>query len=407
LARWYIGIDWSDQEHAVWVGNEAGECMEQRVVQEDAKELSDFGRWLHERSNEGIELWAAIEKPHGRIVEFLLDHGVVVYPVNPKSLDRARDRFRTSGSKSDRFDARVLAEFLRTDHGHLRPLLPSSPQSQELKLLSRDHGRLVKHQTRLVNQLVATLKEFYPFALEVFPDVRAARALDFLDAYPSPGAAQQIGPAAWEGLAREHRLGAEQRQKIEEALHQTRPRVPAHVERAKARLVRALVAQWRVVVGEVEEYALEVDHFFAAMPLAEVARSLPGGKSGTTVPALWAELGDALDRWESFRHLQAEAGAIPVTQQSGKHQSVLFRFACNRHLRHAVTQFAFISLRLSEWARAYYRQQRARGHKHWHALRALAAKWLKIIFVMWHDRVPYDEERHLATIARQMFRQIA
>jgi hypothetical protein len=167
------------------------------------------------------------------------------------------------------------------------------------------------------------------------------------------------------------------------------------------------VAQLRVVVGQVEEYALEVEHFFAAMPLAEVARSLPGGKSGTTVPALWAELGDALDRWESFRHLQAEAGAIPVTQQSGKHQSVLFRFACNKHLRHAVTQFAFISLRLSEWARAYYRQQRARGHKHWHALRALAAKWLKIIFVMWHDRVPYDEERHLATIARQMFRQIA
>jgi transposase len=407
LARWYIGIDWSDQEHAVWVGNEAGECMEQRVVQEAAEELSDFGRWLHERSNADIELWAAIEKPHGRIVEFLPDHNVVVYPVNPKSLDRARDRFRTSGSKSDRFDARVLAEFLRTDHGHLRPLRPSSPEAQELKLLTRDHRRLVKHQTRLVNQLVATLKEFYPLALGVFPDVSAARALDFLEAYPSPGATQQMDAADGEGFAREHRLGEAQRQKLEEALRQPRPRVPAHVERAKGRLVRALVAQLRVVVREVEEYTREVERFFVAMPLAEVACSLPGGKSGTTVPALWAELGDALDRWETFQHLQAEAGAIPVTQQSGKHEAVLFRFACNKHLRHAVTQFAFISLRLSEWARAYYRQQRARGHKHWHALRALAAKWLKIIFIIWRDRVMYDEERHLATIARQMFRQIA
>jgi Transposase len=265
LARWYIGIDWSDQEHAVWVGNEAGECMEQRVVQEAAEELSDFGRWLHERSNADIELWAAIEKPHGRIVEFLLDHNVVVYPVNPKSLDRARDRFRTSGSKSDRFDARVLAEFLRTDHGHLRPLRPSSPEAQELKLLTRDHRRLVKHQTRLVNQLVATLKEFYPLALGVFPDVSAARALDFLEACPSPGATQQMDAADGEGFAREHRLGEAQRQKLEEALRQPRPRVPAHVERAKGRLVRALVAQLR----EVEEYTREVERFSVAMPLAE------------------------------------------------------------------------------------------------------------------------------------------
>ena len=218
MVRWYIGIDWSDQEHAVWVGNEAGECMEQRVVLEAAEELGDFGRWLHEHSQEGIELWAAIEKPQGRIVDFLLDHNVVVYPINPKSLDRARDRFRTSGSKSDRFDARVLAEFLRTDHGHLRPLQPSSPQAQELKLLTRDHRRLVNHQTRLVNQLVATLKEFYPVALEVFPDVSTARALDFLEAYPSPRAAQQMEPAHWEGFAREHRLGAAQQRKLEEAL---------------------------------------------------------------------------------------------------------------------------------------------------------------------------------------------
>jgi hypothetical protein len=96
-----------------------------------------------------------------------------------------------------------------------------------------------------------------------------------------------------------------------------------------------------------------------------------------------------------------------VKQPSGKHEAVLFRFDCNKHLRHAVTQFTFISLQLSEWARAYYRQQRARGHEHWHTLRALGAKWLKIILVMWRDRVMYDEERHLATTARQMFRQTA
>ncbi len=100
-----------------------------------------------------MELWAAIEKPAGRIVDFLLDHGVVVYPVNPKALDRVRDRFRMSQSKSDSFDAYVLAEFVRTDHGHLRALEPSSEQAQELKMLTRDHHRLVRHKTRIHNLL--------------------------------------------------------------------------------------------------------------------------------------------------------------------------------------------------------------------------------------------------------------
>lgn len=407
MRHWYIGIDWADREHVVWVSDEGGQCMKQAVVKEEAEELSEFGRWLHERQDEGIALGAAIEKPHGRIVDFLLDHNVRVYPVNPKSVDRARDRFRVSGAKSDRFDAMVLAEFLRTDHARLKPLLPSSPRAQELKLLTRDHHRLVKHHTRLLNQLVATLKEFYPTALELFSEVSSNVALDFLEAYSSPTHARQISQAEWKEFARQHRLKRAGAAAGWEALQQPRPRVPAYVERAKTRMVRSLVAQLRVSTGEVAAYAEEIEHFFAAMPLAETARSLPGGKSGTTLATLWAELGDAPGRWESPRHLQAEAGATPVTHQSGKHAAVFFRFACNKRLRHAVCQFAFISLRLSDWARAYYRRQRARGHKHWAAIRALAAKWLKIIFIMWRDGVPYDEERHLATMARQMLRQAA
>tara|TARA_B100000315_G_C14515987_1_gene559179 strand:+ start:181 stop:1410 length:1230 start_codon:yes stop_codon:yes gene_type:complete len=407
LQRWYIGIDWADQEHMVWVGDEAGQCVKQEVVKQEAGELSTLGRWLLERQSEGTVLWAGIEKPHGRIVDFLLDHNVVVYPINPKSLDRARDRFRTSSSKSDLFDARVLAEFVRTDHSHLRPLQPSSEEAQELKVLTRDHHRLVEGHTRLVNQLVAALKEFCPLALEAFSEVSTTSAMDFLEAYPSPTTARHLSQTEWSRFAREHRLRGDCEQKVWEALHQLRPRVPGYVERAKSRLVRSLVAQLRVSQREVEGYAEEIERFFASMPVGELARSLPGGKSGTMVATLWAELGDAADRWEFFRHLQAEAGATPVTRQSGKHTAVGFRFACNKRLRHAATQFAFVSLRLSEWARAYYRRQRALGHRHWEALRALAAKWLKIIFIMWRDRVLYQEDRHLATMARQTLTQAA
>src|SRR6184192_1770026 len=146
--RFYIGGDWADAEHAVWVEDENTTKIASRIVPQTAEGLSEWGRWLDERQAEGIELWAALENPEGRIVDFLLDHGVLVFPVNPKALDRARDRFRMSPSKSDGFDAYVLAEFLRTDHAHLRALEPNSAEGQELKMLTRDHQRLGRQKTR-------------------------------------------------------------------------------------------------------------------------------------------------------------------------------------------------------------------------------------------------------------------
>src|SRR4029077_3910181 len=125
---------------------------------------------------------------------------------------------------------------------------------------------------------------------------------------------------------------------------------------------------------------------------------------GITVPTLWARLGDAPARWSSFRHLQAQAGTVPVTKRSGKQQVVTFRFACDKQLRFIVDQVAFLSLQRSAWARAYYDEQRKRGHRHRQALRALGAKWLKIIFVMWQRHVAYSEQHHLATIAQQALR---
>src|SRR3989442_6374195 len=129
------------------------------------------------------------------------------------------------------------------------------------------------------------------------------------------------------------------------------------------------------------------------------------GANGIAVSTLGTRLGDAPGRWESFRHLQAQAGTVPVTIRSGKQQVVRFRFACDKSWRYVIDHVAFLSLRWSEWARAYYAAQRARGHSYRQALRALSAKWLKIIFVMWVRHVPHDEQYHLAMMTRQQLRQ--
>jgi transposase/transposase IS116/IS110/IS902 family protein len=405
--RDYIGVDWADAEHAVWVEDEAGTKVMSRSVPQTVEGLAEFGRWLDERRAAGRELWAAIEKPEGRIVDFLLDHGVVVYAINPKALDRARDRFRMSGAKSDPFDARVLATFLRTDHGHLTPLRPSSEAAQELKGLTRDYTRHVRQQTRLLNQLTAALKAYYPRALEIIEDLTSRWAQAFLEDYPTPTALLTLTDRRWQQWAREHRLSAERATQLWVTLARPQLAVPAHVVRVHARLVAALLEQLRVTVRTVDAYRKAIADFFANMPAAEWATSLPGGRSGTTVARVYAELGDAAGRWETFRHLQGHAGAVPVTDRSGKQLTVMFRYACNTHLRDALHQFAWQTLQQSEWARAYYDRCRRRGHRHHHALRALAAKWLKIIFVLWSRRVAYDETHHLATMARQQLRQTA
>lgn len=408
VRRYYLGVDWADEFHQVWVSAAEGKKVAEMTIEQSMKGLSEFGRWLHECKGEGIELWAAIEKPQGRIVDFLLDHAVVVYPVNPKALDRARDRFRMSQSKSDSFDAYVLAEFLRTDHVHLRALQPDSEQAQELKMLTRDHHRLGRHKTRLLNQIEVTLKEYYPRPLEVFSDLESQIALDFLRQYPTPRALAELTRRNWNYFAkREHRLGEQRCKELWEKLSQPQLKIPEHVVRTKAQLLLVLVIQLRSLAEAVKNYSDRVESFFASMPAAKFVKTLPGGKSGTTVPMLWAELGDAKSRWQSFRHLQAEAGGVPVTKASGKSRVVQFRFACNKLLRYASYWLSFNSLNRCEWANKYYRDQRRKGHSHPQALRALGAKWLKIIFVMWRDHQPYDENLHLANIARQQMRQAA
>ena len=408
MKRYYIGVDWGDRLHQVYVGDDEGKKVREMKVQESPEGLAEIGRWLDERRAEGIELWAAIEKPAGRIVDFLLDHGVEVYPVNPKAVDRVRDRYRMSDSKSDAFDAYVLAEFLRTDQAHLKVLRPNSEKAQELKMLSRDQRRVGRHKSRLLHQLTTTLKEYYARPLEVFDDIETEVALDFLTRYPTPAHLSALKRKEFDRFAtKQHHLSKQRCEELWEKLKKPQLAVPEHVVRAKAQLVEVLIEQLRAAIKAVKIYNHKVESFFASSPAAQFAKTLPGGKSGTLVAAIWAELGDAQGRWESSRHLQAEAGAVPVTKASGKSRVVHFRFACNKHLRHTMYWFSFVSVNHSEWAKLYYRGHRDKGHSHHQALRALGAKWLKIIFVMWRDQKPYDENYHLANIARQKMRQAA
>jgi len=210
----------------------------------------------------------------------------------------------------------------------------------------------------------------------------------------------------WRRFATTHRWTAEQAAAVCQQLQTAQVPVPAHVVRAKSRLVAVLLRQLEPVVEALDAYRKDIMDLFAALPAAEWATTLPASQ-GTLVPTVWADLGDAVGRWASWQHLQRHSGVVPVTGASGKAQMVAFRFACNLHLRRALQQFAFRSLKFSEWSRAYSDRLRARGHRHQAALRALAAKWMKIIFVLWTRQIAYNENYHPAMMTRQHLRLVA
>ena len=201
----YLGFDWADRGHAVWVEDAQGTKVLARTVEHSGVGLVELGRWLDEQRAQGVELWAAIERPDGRLVDVLLDHGVVVYPINPKALDRARDRFRMSQAKSDPFDARAGRHFCAPT-GHLEPLRPSSEAAREPKVLTRDYQRLLRQQTRLQNQLIATLKAYYPRPLDLFDDINTPTARAFLRAFPTPDAVAAVTRPAWRRWVRRQKL---------------------------------------------------------------------------------------------------------------------------------------------------------------------------------------------------------
>src|SRR5712692_9413704 len=266
--RYYIGVDWADSADAVWVEDEQATKILSRSVAHTVDGFTEWGRWLDEQRAAGVELWAAIEKPEGRVVDFLLDHGVIVFAVNPKAVDRARDRFRASGAKSDPFDARVLATFLRTDHHHLSALRPSSEAAQELKGLTRDYARHVRQQTRTLNQLTAALKTYYPRALEVCDNLKSQWARDFLRDYPSPAALAGLTERQWQRWARGRRLTAERLAELWTVLRAPQLPVPLPVVRVQARLLGALLAQLDVSIHTVQSYREAIIDFFARLPAA-------------------------------------------------------------------------------------------------------------------------------------------
>src|SRR5712692_9286508 len=375
---WYVGLDWADTHHDVVVLDEAGRRVGSRRFAHSHEGLNELKLFLLGIAASPEELACIVETNHGLLITFLLEAGIPVYPVNPKTANQLR---KAAGAKTDQIDAHLLAKLGRLDLAELRRLAPDSETVQELKTLTRDQDALIQTQTRLVNQLTACLKDYYPAALNLFAKLQQRSTLVFLQAYPTPQAVQAASQDELIATLRtgKHTNPTQVAPKIFAEVH--RPQLVSNqvIVRAKQRLMLALVKQLLLVIEDIASYDEAISTLFLIHKDQEIWSSLPRAGKRLT-PRLLAEWGDDRARYADANSVQSLAGTAPVPFQSGNYAKAHKRFACLKPLRNALHQFAWQSTMKEEWARDYYQRKRAEGKTHSMAIRALANVWVRILY---------------------------
>jgi transposase len=393
----FCGIDWAERHHDVAVVDQTGRLLGRRRISDDLAGFSDLTALLVEHAGEQGEqvtgVPVAIETDRGLLVAALRAVGHPVYAINPKAVDRYRDRHAVSGAKSDPADALVLAHLLRTDRHAHRPLPADTEQAQVVRVLARAHQDAIWARRQDANRLRSLLREFFPAALTAFPDLTTRTALTVLAAAPTPAAAAALTRANLTGLLHAAGRGtrpadAARLADIFAAADQLRQ--STEVETAMGAAARAIVRTLAAANQSVHELELALADHFEQHPDAEILDSLPG--LGLVLGArVLSEYGDDPTRWPDAASRRNYAGTAPITRASGRSRIVLARHIRNKRLADACYLWAFTALTKSPGARAYYDTRRAAGDTHNAALRRLASKLLGQLHHCLTHRQPYDE----------------
>lgn len=398
----YVGLDWADREHEVtMLVVETGQ-VERRKLKQESEALEDWAQSLRERFS-GRKVAIAIEQRKGALIYALMCYDfLILYPVNPKALARFREAFNTSGAKSDPGDSELLLDLIRLHQDKLRSWVPEDADTRLLQMLVEERRALVDEVTRLTNRLKSTLKQYFPQALEWAGELDSGQALDFLTRWPTLESIRKAGALAVEKFYRRHsvrnRDKIEQRLKaIKEARALTTDRAVLAASRMKA---VAIVRQLRALGKSIGEMEARIQELFEQHRDHQVFSSFPCAKK-VLAPRLLAAFGGDRSRYESALELQTFSGIAPVTRASGRSKTIHKRMACPKFLRQTFHEYAAQSIKKPGWARVYYQGHRDKGVKHHAAVRALAYKWIRIMFRCWQEQEPYDEAKYITSLRRR------
>lgn len=386
------GIDWARDDHAVSIVNDRGREIHRCTIEHTTAGLRELTKVLGKHGVGEV----AIERPDGPVVDTLLEADITVVVISPNRVKNLRGRYGSAGNKDDRFDAFVLADTLRTDRLRLRPLVPDTEATVALRRACRARKDFVAHRVAVANQLRAHLRNVLPAVVGLFADIDSPITLAFLARFDTQDKIDWLTPtrlAAW--LNRQGYSGRTDAT----VLHQRILNAPRGATSThgtdQAHITASYVALLHTLLQQIRHQEQHIDRQLAVHADAHIFTSLP--RAGRVRAArLLGEIGDCRAKFPTPESLTGLAGAAPSTRQSGKIRVVGFRWACDKQLRDAVTDFAADSRRANPWAADLYDRARARGHDHAHAVRILARAWLHIIWHCWQDGVAYDPTNHRA-----------
>ena len=397
----YVGIDWADAKHDI-------------CVQAAGSEDRAFDRIMHKP--ERIEAWAqamvqrfggpiavAIELTKGPIVTALEKYDFfVIFPIDPKRLAKYREAFTPSGAKDDPTDAEFALDYLVRHPEKLTALTPQSVPMRKLMYLVQMRDRLKGDRSRWVNRLVQALKQYYPQVLDWFSQRDTVVFCDFLNQWPTLKQAKRARKSKLETFFKAHhvrfaRVIEERIEAIKAATPLTHDEAIITVHRLQ---VATLVAQLKLTIQALKEFDQEIAATVEQLPDYALLFSPLPGAAAVLAPRLLAAFGEDRARYPSAAEVQKHSGIAPVTKRSGQMEWVHWRWQCPKFLRQTFVEWAAQTINKSAWAGAYYRQQRAKGSSHQTAVRALAFKWIRILYRCWQDRTPYDESKYLEALRR-------
>lgn len=386
------GVDWATDAHAIAVVDEAGAIVDQFDVEHSAADLGQLCRRLRKHDVRRV----AIERPDGPVVDILLEEGFDVVVVSSRSVKALRERYGTAGNKSDRSDAYVLADCLRTDGHRWASLEPDSPATVTLRSHVRARKDLVETRVAVANQLRSHLQVVFPGAVRLFADIDSPISLRFLARFPSAARANWLSEkrlGAW--LVANGYPGRRTPVELYRRLIDAPRGIPEDTGDVRGGVVVAFVEVLKTLRAQIDDLTRRMAEQLETHPDGAIFTSLP--RVGVVRAAtLLAEIGDCRARFPDPESLACLAGVVPSTRASGKHRAVTFRWSADKKLREALCDFAGDSWRGNPWAEQRYRELHASGKRHPHAERILARSWAHIIWRCWQDGVPYDPNRHTA-----------
>jgi transposase len=400
----YVGVDWGTEEHRVVILDAERRVLHDRRVRQEAMALETFATWLSDLVGGRVDTVAvALETPRGALVETLLARGFHVFALNPKQLDRFRDRFTVAGAKDDRRDAHVLGDALATDRPAFRRLAPEDPRLIELRELSRLDDDLVAELGRLSNRLREQLSRFFPQPLQLCPAADEPWVWALLERVPTPAAARALPRAAVGHLLTRYRIRRLSADEVVTVLRTPAlPVAPGTVNAAQRHLtvllprLRLVHTQRAACEARLEELLEQLADTQEHRDVA-ILRSLPG--VGRVVTATMLAEAARLLAARDYHGLRAHSGVAPITKQSGKRKLVVMRYACNPRLRAAAHYWGQSAVCHDPRSQAQYARLRAAGHSHGRAVRGVVDRLLRLLVAMLTTQTLYDPARGVPAMA--------